>query len=137
MGIAGGFARHGPKAKALAGVESGRLQPVVVKAERFGLAVFQVQFPVVGALQRLIHSLLHPVTVHAGAGEEKIVVGHGSLRMRGCAAKSPAKTLIGPKISGVAAVPASAATAKAAIGPGPDARDRGVGQNTGRAIRSQ
>jgi hypothetical protein len=80
MGIAGGFPRHRPQAKALAGVESRRFQPAIVKGERFGLAVFQVQFPVIGPFQRLIHGLLDPPPVHAGAAEEKIVVGHVSLR---------------------------------------------------------
>jgi len=84
------FAGHSAQAEALAGVESGGLQPVVVIAERFGLAVFQVQFPVVGAFERLIHSLLDFGPVHAGTGEEKIVVGHRYLRNWG-SGKKPRK----------------------------------------------
>jgi hypothetical protein len=89
MGIAGGFPRHGAQAEALAGVEGGGLEPVVVEAERFGLAVFQVQFPVVRTFQRLIHSLLDPAPVHPGAGEEKIVVGHKRLRRLAARQKAP------------------------------------------------
>ncbi len=89
MRVAGGFSRHGAQAKSLAGVESGGLQPVVVIAERFGLAVFQVQFPVVRAFQGLIQRLLDTAPVHAGAGKEKIVVGHERLRMSVARQKAP------------------------------------------------
>ena len=82
MGIAGGFPRHRPEAEALGGVETGRLQPVIVKGERFGLAVFQEKFPVVGARQGGIQLVLDAGAVHAGAGKEQIGIGHDALRLR-------------------------------------------------------
>ena len=61
------------------------------KAERFALAVFQEQFAVVGALQRVVHESLDPAAVHAGAGKEQVVFGHGVLRiLRG---KKPARNV--------------------------------------------
>ena len=68
---------HRAQAEALGGVETGRFQPVIVEGERFALAVFQEQFPVIGALQRAIHGVLDLGPVHAGAGKEQVGVGHG------------------------------------------------------------
>ena len=79
MGIAGGFAGHRAQAKTLAGVEGGGLQPAIVEAERFALAVFQEQFPVVGALECAVHGFLDFAPVHAGAGKEQVGIGHGVL----------------------------------------------------------
>jgi hypothetical protein len=70
MGIAGGLAGDGAQAKALGGVEAGRLQNAVVEAEALGLAVFEEQLAVVGAAQGIVDQAFQPCPVEAGPLEE-------------------------------------------------------------------
>src|SRR6185437_7869610 len=72
MGIAGRFARHGAKPEALHGVEARRFQPSVVEGERLTLAVFEVQFAVVGPLQGAVHQSLDAPPIHARTVEKKV-----------------------------------------------------------------
>ena len=53
MGIAVGLAADRAQAEALRGVEAGALQPPVVVGQGFGLGVFQVEFAVIGAFERI------------------------------------------------------------------------------------
>ena len=53
MRVAGRLAGDGAQAEALIGVEVGGLQPAVVEHQRFALAVFEIEFAVVGAIDRV------------------------------------------------------------------------------------
>ena len=84
--VAGGFAGDGAQPEALGGIEAGALQPAVVEDQAFGLAVFQEQLPVVGAVQGLRDDGLDAPLVKAGAGEEQLVgggkVAHGGVLLQ-------------------------------------------------------
>ena len=51
MGIADGFVLDRAQPKALRGVIGGVFQAPVIEAKRFGLAIFQEQFAVVGTFE--------------------------------------------------------------------------------------
>ena len=53
MGIARGFTGNGAQAKTLIGVEAGGLQASIVENERFSFPVFEEEFPVIRAADRV------------------------------------------------------------------------------------
>ena len=63
--IADRFIFHRTQAKTLRGVIRRLLEPPVVERERFGLAVFEEQFAVVGALEPAADQLTHLGAVEA------------------------------------------------------------------------
>jgi hypothetical protein len=65
------------KPKSLRGVVGGLLQPSIVEHQRFGLAVFQEQFAIVGALQPSRHLMTDGIAVEIGAVEQGGGGGHG------------------------------------------------------------
>src|SRR5216683_2413251 len=78
MGIAGGFARYGPKSKALGRIVSCRLQPAVIESKALGLAVLEEQLAIVGPMKGLVDKALDPTPLHARLGEKQVfLVGHG------------------------------------------------------------
>ena len=70
MRIADRVVLDGAQPKALRGVVGRLLEPAIVEHQRFGLAVFQEQFAVVGALKPARHFMAHLVTVEIGAVEQ-------------------------------------------------------------------
>ena len=81
VGVARRLAGQRAQAEALALVEGRALQPAVVENQAFGLGVFQEQFAIVRAVQRVRSKAVHPRAVHAGAVEKQAVgrcdVAHG------------------------------------------------------------
>src|SRR3546814_16237007 len=77
MGVAGLLAGDGAQAKALAGVEAGRLQPAVIEAEALRLAVFQEKLAVIGAMQGIADQPVEAGAIQSGPGEKQ-VLGNGS-----------------------------------------------------------
>src|SRR3546814_16259212 len=71
MGVAGLLAGDGAQAKALAGVEAGRLQPAVIEAEALRLAVFQEKLAVIGAMQGIADQPVEAGALHFGPGEKQ------------------------------------------------------------------
>src|ERR1700731_321948 len=61
---------HRAKSKTLRGGVGRLLQPAVIKHQRFGLAVFQEQLAVVGALQPARDLMAHGIAVEIGAVEQ-------------------------------------------------------------------
>ena len=53
MGVAGRLAGHRAQPETLVGVEVGGLQPAIVEHQRFALAVLEIEFAVVGAVDRV------------------------------------------------------------------------------------
>ncbi len=80
MGIAGRLARDRAQPEALGRVERRAPEAAIVEGERFGLAIFEKQLAVVGAVERIIDNGLYPGSIHPGAGEEQLVgmgkIGH-------------------------------------------------------------
>src|SRR5207237_5686070 len=70
------------QAEALRRVEGGALDPAVIERDALRLAVFEEQFAVIHAGERLADDGLDPARVHAGA-IEKQVVGHGEVAHQG------------------------------------------------------
>jgi hypothetical protein len=71
MGVARGLARHHAQAEALAGIIGRRFQPPVVEQERFALAAFDEQLPVVGPPQRVPQDFARPFGGHAGGIQDR------------------------------------------------------------------
>ena len=61
MGIAGRFARNGAQAEAFVGAVVGCLQAAIVEHQRLALAAFEIEFAVVGTLDRIGHDLLDAI----------------------------------------------------------------------------
>ena len=70
MGVADGVILHGAQAEALRGVVGRLFQPAIVEHQRFGLAVFQKQFAVVGAGQAPRQFVANGIAVEVGAVEQ-------------------------------------------------------------------
>jgi len=64
MRIARGLASHRAQAKTLVRAEIGGLQAAIVEHQRFALAVFEEQFAIVGALDRVGDDLLEAALRH-------------------------------------------------------------------------
>ena len=81
VGVTCRLAGDGAQPEALRGVEIRRFELPVVEREGFRLPVFEKEFAVVRAVQRVADDGIDPPRVHAGAGEENLVearqVGHG------------------------------------------------------------
>ena len=67
MRVADRFGLHGAQAKSLRGVIGRLLEPAIVKGQRFGLAIFQEQLAIVGAVQAMTDQLAHFSAVEPGA----------------------------------------------------------------------
>ena len=59
------------QAEALRGVVGRLLEPAIVEHQRFGLAVFEEQFAVVGAGKLARHFTTHDVAIQIGAVEKR------------------------------------------------------------------
>ncbi len=70
MGVADRVVLDGAQSKALRGVVGRLLQPAVVEHQRFGLAVFQKQFAIIGAGQASRHFVADVIAVEIGAVEQ-------------------------------------------------------------------
>ena len=68
--IADRFVLHGAQAKTLRGVIGRLLEPAIVERQRFGLAIFQEQLAVVGAVQAMTDQLAHFSAVEPGAVDQ-------------------------------------------------------------------
>src|SRR6185312_4489454 len=81
MGIAHRLARDGAQPESLGGVEAGALQPPVIEAEGLGLAIFEIELAVIGAVQGVGDRRLDPGAIERV--EEQAVgsaeIGHGRL----------------------------------------------------------
>ena len=78
MRIADRVILHRAQPKPLRGVVGGLLQPPIVEHQRFGLAVFQEQFAIVGPLQPARHLMADGIAVEIGAVEQGGGGGHGA-----------------------------------------------------------
>ena len=65
------FGLHGTQAKTLRGVISRLLEPAIIEGERFGLAIFQEQLAIVGAIQAMADQLAHFSAVEPGAVDQR------------------------------------------------------------------
>ena len=65
------FGLHGPQAKTLRGVISRLLEPAIIEGQSLGLAIFQEQLAVVGAIQALADQLAYFSAVEPGAVDER------------------------------------------------------------------
>lgn len=85
MRIADRIVLYGAQSKPLRGVVGRLLQPPVVEHQRFGLAVFQEQFAVVGTGKAARDLVANLVAVEIGAVEQGGCgrVGHASVHYRG------------------------------------------------------
>ena len=70
MGIADGLVLHGAQPETLRRVVGRLLQPAVVEGQNLGLAIFQKQLAVVGAIEAAGENLGQARTVEAGAIDE-------------------------------------------------------------------
>ena len=70
MCIADRFALDGAQAEPLRRVVGRLLEPPVVEHQRFGLAVFEEQFAVVGSPEAMLEVPFHDGTVEAGAVDQ-------------------------------------------------------------------
>ncbi|MGY3121671.1 hypothetical protein ACVWXQ_005608 [Bradyrhizobium sp. S3.14.4] len=84
MGIADRIVLDGAQAKALRGVIGRLLQPPIVEHQRFGLAVFQEQFAVVGTGKPACDLVADLIAVEIGAVEQGGGgwIGHASVHYR-------------------------------------------------------
>ena len=75
------FAFDGAQPEAVAGVEAGRFQPVVVEGKRFRQRVFQKQLAVIGLGQRLLGEAAGLLGFQSGLVEKQVlrIVAHGAL----------------------------------------------------------
>ena len=78
--VADRFVLDRAQAEALRGVVGRLLQAAVVEHQRFGLAVFEEQFAVVGAFEPAADQLPHLAAVEAGAVDQRSGDAHGRLR---------------------------------------------------------
>jgi len=86
--------RHGAKAKALAGIEGGGLQPAIIKENDSDWLYSKYNFPVVRAFQAWIHCLLNPAAVHAvREKKDRVAMSVSEELLRG---KKPARTRFAP-----------------------------------------
>ena len=80
VGVTGRFAAYRAQAETLAGVEIRNLKPTVIERETLGLAIFEEQFAVVGAVQRLIDQTADTGAVETALGKEYFLgtrlIGH-------------------------------------------------------------
>jgi hypothetical protein len=84
MRVADRIVLDGAQAKALARVVGRLLEPSVVEHQRFGLAVFEEQFAVVGSRKPARDLLANLVAVEIGAVEQggRGRIGHASVHCR-------------------------------------------------------
>ncbi|MGY3404576.1 hypothetical protein ACVWZV_000689 [Bradyrhizobium sp. GM5.1] len=85
MRVADGVVLDGAQAKTLRGIVGRLLQPAIVEHQRFGLAVFQEQFAVVGTGKPARELVANLIAVEIGAVEQGGCgrVGHASVHYRG------------------------------------------------------
>ena len=73
MSVARRLAGNGTQPESLRRVETGGFQLAVVKGERFRLAIFQIEFAVIGAVKGVAHQRVDTRGVHARARKKQVI----------------------------------------------------------------